>query len=182
MKIIVGIAGEIAAGKTTATDYLKEKHGAVSFRFSEMLRDILDRLHIEKSRTNLQTLSSTLRQNFSEDIMSKVLVEDVKQSDAQFIITEGIRRPSDVTFLRELPNFHIIAIHTDAKLRYERLSSRNENPDDKTKTWEAFVHDGEQEAERAIQNIMSEAKFSIDNNGSMEELFENIDRIVNTLK
>ncbi|MEK7644076.1 MAG: AAA family ATPase, partial [Patescibacteria group bacterium] len=89
-KIIIGIIGENASGKTTATDYLKEKFGAVSFRFSDMLGDILKRLYLEHSRSNFQTLSTILRQNFSEDIMSRVIAEDVNNSAAILIITEGV--------------------------------------------------------------------------------------------
>jgi dephospho-CoA kinase len=36
-KIILGLVGEIASGKSTVTDYIKQKYGAVSFRFSDIL-------------------------------------------------------------------------------------------------------------------------------------------------
>ncbi|MFH1287019.1 MAG: AAA family ATPase [Candidatus Magasanikbacteria bacterium] len=177
-KLVLGIVGEIAAGKTTVTDYFKEKYNAETFRFSDMLRDVLDRMHIEKSRENLQALSTFLRQTYSEEIMSKVIAEDVKKAEHELIITEGVRRPTDVTYLRELPNFHLIAINTDAETRYQRITKRSENPDDKNKTWEQFQEDGAQEAEQKIKEIAAEADVTLDNNGSLKNLYSQIDIFV----
>lgn len=180
-KIIIGIVAEMAAGKTTATDYLKEKYQAVSFRFSDPLRDILERLHLEHTRGNLQTLSTSLRQNFSEDILSKVLALDVKNSDNHIIITEGIRRPSDITYLKEIPGFCLISLEADQKIRFERITKRSENPDDQNKTWEEFVAEGNQESEQKIKEISNEAKFHINNNGTAEELYKQLDELITKL-
>lgn len=180
-KIILGLVGEMAAGKTTVTDYLKEKHGAVSFRFSDMLRDILDRMHIEKTRENLQTLSTSLRQNYGDDIMSKVIMLDAKDATNDFIITEGIRRPSDITYLKELDGFHLVAIRADERTRFERITARSENPDDQTKTWEEFQKQGLQESEQKIKDIAAEADNTIDNNGSPEDLYRQVDDILKKL-
>src|SRR3989338_2015109 len=109
-KMILGLVGEMAAGKSTVTQYLKEKYGAVTFRFSDMLRDVSKRLYLEETRGNMQLLSTVLRQNFGEDLMSKVLAKDVEKSPHPIIITEGVRRPTDITYLKELPGFHLIAL------------------------------------------------------------------------
>lgn len=181
-KVIIGLVGEMASGKSTVTQYLKEKHDAVTFRFSDALRDMLNRLHIENSRSNLQILSTVLRQNFSEDILSKVLATDAQASEHPFIITEGVRRPTDITFLRELPGFHLISLQADERRRYERLIARRENIDDQHKTWGQFQAEGRQESEQKIKEVATEAEFVVDNNGTKEELFKQIDDIVNQLR
>lgn len=181
-KIILGLVGEMAAGKTTVTEYIKEKHGGVSFRFSDMLRDILGRMHIEKTRGNLQTLSTILRQNFDDDIMSKVITLDVNEADSPLIITEGIRRPSDITYLKKLDGFHLIAIDVDERTRYERIIERVENSDDQHTTWEAFQAQGRQESEQKIKEIAAKADYTINNNGSLEDAYKQIDDIINKLQ
>lgn len=181
-KIIVGIVGEMASGKTTVTSYLKEKYGAVSFRFSDPLRDMLDRLYLEHSREHMQHLSTALRQVFGDDLLSKVIAHDVAHATDPLIITEGIRRPSDVTYLRELPGFHLLALRVDERVRFERIRVRSENPDDQTKTWEKFQAEGRQEAEQKIKDIAAQADDIIDNNGSMEQLFAQIERILVEIK
>lgn len=181
-KIILGLVGEIAAGKTTVTNYLKESNEMISFRFSDMLSDILDRMYIEKNRGNYQTISTILRKNFGDDIMSKVIARDVKEITDDFIIVEGIRRPSDVAYLKELPEFKIISINTDEKTRYERITSRTEKSDDQTKTWEEFQKEGQQEAEGKVKQIAAQADYTIDNNGTLEELYAQVDEIIEKIK
>ncbi|MFH1790229.1 MAG: AAA family ATPase [bacterium] len=178
MKIIIGIVGRIASGKTTVTDYLISKHSAVSFRFSDMLRDVLKRMRLPENRANLQTISSALRQNFGDDIMSKVLAEDVKNSSSRLIITEGVRRPSDIKNLKNLDNFHIVSISADQQTRYDRLTGRKENTDDKDKSWQQFLEQDEKEPEKKIDEIALLADYTIDNNKSMPELFRQVDDII----
>ncbi len=177
-KIVLGIVGEMGVGKSTITDYIKQKYGAVSFRFSDMLTDIANRLYLEPTRPNLQMISSMLRQTISQDIMSKVIRRDAETSTAAIIIVEGIRRPSDITYLKELPNFYLIGMNADERLRYERVCLRSEKPDDRTKTWEAFQQEGLAEAELEIKNIKAEARVQIDNNGTEAELFTQVEKIL----
>lgn len=177
-KLILGLVGEMASGKSTITTYLKEKHGAVTFRFSDMLRDCLTRIHLEHTRENLQTLSTILRQNFSEDIMSKVLALDVKNSSAPLIIAEGIRRPSDIVYLKAIPGFHLVSLQVDERTRYERIIKRSENPDDQKKTWETFQKEGLAESEQKIKEVMMDATDRIDNNGTIDELYQQVDRLM----
>lgn len=181
-KMIIGLAGEIASGKTTVTDYLKEKYDAVTFRFSDPLRDVAKRLRLPETRANLQSLSTVLRQNFGEDLLSKVLAADAGESAEQLIITEGVRRPTDIIYLKELPGFFLLAISADPRLRFERLARRRENPDDQKKTWEEFQADGQREPEQKIKTIAAQARFKIDNNGSKEELFVQIDALLEKLR
>lgn len=177
-KIILGIIAKNAGGKTTATEYLKSKYSAVSFRFSNPLKDILNRLHLESSRENFQTLSTVLRQNFSEDILSRVIAEDVKTADAKIVITEGVRRPTDVKYLKDLPGYHLIYIETEAKTRYDRLKRRVEKPGDQTKTWKEFLAEEKQESEKKIDEIAAAAEFKIDNNGSLQNLYQQLDELI----
>lgn len=181
-KLLIGIVGENASGKTTMTNYLCETYGAVSFRFSDMLGDILKRIHLPPTRENLQNLSTLLRTNFGEDVMSTTLAKDMASSDATITITEGIRRPSDIVALRELPGFVLISLTADPKKRFERLHGRNEKPDDATKTWEQFLIDANHESEQKIKEIMAEAHITITNDGTKEELFAQIDAVLPTLK
>lgn len=181
-KIILGFVGDLSSGKTTVAKYLNKKYQTNSYRFSTMLRDILDRMDIEKDRKNLQDLSTFIRSRFGEDIMSKVIVKDVLTDPHDIVIVEGIRRPSDVTYLKDLGGFHLIYITADAKRRWERMTNRAENPDDTQKTFESFLKDEKAEADSLIGEIAKDAKYTIENNGTQEELYTKIESILKNIQ
>jgi dephospho-CoA kinase len=180
-KIILGLAGPIASGKGTVCQYLKDKHSAEIFRFSTMLRDVLDRFYIEQSRENMQALSSSLRQTFGDELMAKTIANDVKNSRAQIIILDGVRRQPDIKYLREMPNFRLVSIDAEQKRRFDRITKRDENTDDTGKTFSDFQEDEKKEAEQQIKEVAKTAKFNLDNNGTKEELYSQIDKILNEI-
>ena len=178
-KRIIGLVGDIAAGKSTATEYIKQTHGATTYRFSTILRDIAKRLYLEENREHLQQLSTIIRQQFGDDILSKSIAHDVIQDNHPLIIVEGLRRPSDSTYLEQQPGFQLIYITADERLRWERLTKRGENKDDATKTFEQFKQDEQAEADSLIKDIAKKATHVIINNGTKEELYAHIDTIIN---
>ena len=117
-KIIIGLAGEIACGKGTVANHIKEEHKASSYRFSTMLRDVLDRLYIEQTRENVSWISTILRQKFGEDLFAKVMAEDVKRDTGSVIVIDGIRRMADIEYLKKIPEFKLIYIEADIKKCY----------------------------------------------------------------
>lgn len=177
-KLILGIAGEIGSGKGTIAKYLSKKHQASTYRFSTMLRDILDRLHLEHNRDNIQRLSTCLRHTFGEDLMARVMAEDVGGDDSDLIVIDGVRRVDDIKYLREIPKFKLVFVEADMKTRYERLIKRSENTDDKEKTFEEFEKDHERETEVTIRELKNYADLTIENNGTLEEFYEKLDELV----
>lgn len=182
MKIILGFVGDLAAGKGTLAHYLLEKYNAPSYKFSTMLRDMLDRIYVEKTRENLQNISTFVRANYGQDVMSKVIAKDVERDTHEIVIVDGIRRPTDITYLRELSGFHLVYITADSRLRYERLVARKENPGDENKTYEEFLKDEQSEADQLIASLGKEAEFTIVNNGTRDELLAQMETVLNTIK
>lgn len=181
-KIILGFVGDLAGGKGTICQYLKEKYGVTSYRFSTMLRDILDRIYAEKTRENLQDLSTFLRSRYGQDIMSKVIVKDVLADKNDIVAVEGIRRPTDITYLKELEGFHLIYITADPKTRWERMVLRKENPDEADKTFEQFLKDEQAEADMLIKELGQKAEYTLTNNGTREEFYLSMENILEQIK
>ena len=177
-KLIFGIVGGLASGKTTLAEHLSETYHCNTYRYSTMLRDILERIYVDQTRTNLQELSTFLRQQFGQDVMSKVIAHDVANDDNDIVVVEGIRRPTDITYLRELPGFHLIFVDAEQRTRYERIIEREENPDDAFKTFETFKQDEAAEADRLISEIAAEAEYTLDNNGTRDNFFAQADAII----
>ena len=181
-KIIFGFVGQMASGKDTAGDYLEEKYHGKNFSFSDMLGNVLTRYHLDLNRDNYIKISEAMREYFGDDIMSKTMAEDIKKDSHEVISISNVRRPEDVKYLSDLPGFVLVSISADPKIRYERLTHRGEKSDDNTKTYEEFLEDHKRSTEVTIADIASQATKSIDNNGTLEELHEQLDKLVSKYK
>lgn len=181
-KIIIGLAGEMACGKGTAAKHIQKEHKASSYRFSTMLRDVLNRLYIEQTRENVAGISTILRQKFGEDLFAKVMAEDVKRDSDDIIAIDGIRRMADIEYLKKIPEFKLIYIEADIKRCYERIIHRGENSDDNGKTFDEFVKEHELETELQIKDLKNYADYVIDNNGDYNHFYQQIDKIIESCK
>ncbi|MBU2028530.1 AAA family ATPase [Patescibacteria group bacterium] len=181
-KIIFGLAGEMASGKGSVAKYLIKKYKGNAHRFSTMLRDLAKRMYLEESRDNLQKISKIFRQNFGEDILSKVIYQDVKNDRHKAVAVDGVRRAPDIKYLQTFPHFKLIYIETDLEKRFARTKARYENSDDEGKTFAEFKKDQKKEAELQIRGLKIKADFIVDNNGSFKNLYAQIDKIITKIK
>lgn len=177
-KIIIGLTGQIACGKGVIKKFLIENYEASDYRFSTILRDVLSRVHVEQTRVNIQKTSTLLRQTFGENILANVMAEDVKGNNDDFIVIDGIRRLADTEHLRKILGFFLISVEASEEVRYKRVIERNENPGDDKKTFAQFQADDIAETEVQIPETMEQADYKIDNNGTWEELWEQIHALV----
>lgn len=177
-KIIFGVTGEMASGKGVVAKYLTEKYGARAYKYSTLLRELLDTASIEKSRENLTVLGTKVREMFGRYAMTDVLIWRVLNSEEKIIVVEGIRHMDEVEAWKRLKNFVLVAVDTDAKIRYERLVARNENSGDANKSFEDFVRDSEAGTEEQIVETIAAADEKIMNNTTLEEFLAQIDALV----
>jgi len=177
MKRIIGLTGEMGSGKGTVAHYLVDRYGFMTFRMSDMLRDIMDRLHIPQQRENISKTSAMIRETFGQDIMSRVIAEDARTATTNVVI-DGIRRIEDISHLRDLNDFLLVYIEVDERTRYERLVARNENKGDATKTFEEFQAEQRIEADSRIKELRSVANVVMNNNGELAKLYSEVDEII----
>ena len=177
-KIIFGVTGEMASGKGIVAKYLNEKHGARTYKYSSLLRELLDTADIDKSRKNLSVLGTKIREMFGRYAMTDVLIWRVLNSEEKIIVVEGIRHKDEVEAWQRLKNFTLIAVDADARIRYDRLVARNENVGDGIKSFEDFVKDSEMGTEEQIVETIALADEKITNNTGLEEFLAQIDALV----
>jgi len=180
-KTVIGLTGSMASGKGTAALYLQKKYGASTYRFSDMLADLLDRLYLEHTRDNFIKLSEMIRGTFGEDIMAKTMARDVTKDPNRIIVVEGVRRLADIEYLKRLEGFALAEIFADIKTRYERMTKRSEKTDDQTKTFAEFEADHQRSTELSIIEVARQATERVDNNGSLDELYRQLDDLIRRL-
>jgi len=181
-KIIIGVSGEIASGKDTVGKYMVEKYQATALRFSQPLRDMLDRLFLEQNRENMAKLSLYLRKAFGEDMFSRVILAEAEKSPSDLVVVDGIRRAPDILHLESEEHFYFIYVETSSEARYQRLIQRRQNTDDAMKTQVQFEKDALLETETQIRALKERADFIVTNDGTLEELYAQIDEIISKLK
>ncbi len=177
-KVILVLTGLMACGKDVTKKYIEEKYGAKSLKFSQIMRDILNRVYVENSRDNLMKLSVILRESFGEDLFARAITEDAKKIDAPIVILDGARRNADIVYAEKLPNFILISIDAKPETRYQRAKLRNENAGDAEKTFETFLEDHKKPTELGIPELMSKAKYGINNDLDLNHLYKQIDEIM----
>jgi len=181
-KIIIGLSGEIASGKDTAAHYLSSRYGAKIFLFSDPLRDILNRLHIPQNRENLTKISGAIRSSFGGNILSRSIANDAVLDPSPLVVIDGVRRHSDIEVAKGLSEFALVYVEVDMKTRHERIVKRHQNADDESKTFEDFKKDHLLETEIGIPALKADARFVIDNSGTLEDLYAQVDAVVAELR
>ncbi len=181
-KVILGVSGEIASGKDTVGDYLAATYGVLKLRFSQPLRDTLDCLHLPQNRENMARLSMYLRKAFGEDVLSRVILAEAEGSETEFVVVDGIRRLPDMIHMETDEHFYFCYVDATPEKRFERLTHRRQNTDDAAKTETQFEKDSQLETEIGIRDLKDRANFVIDNNGTLEELHEQVDKMVADLR
>jgi dephospho-CoA kinase len=178
-KIVIWFTWEMWCGKDTATEYLFKKYGWVKFKFSQSLREILERIWISTTRENLCEISNSLRNSFWQDILAKVMALDVERSDKKVILIDWVRRLDDIKHLSKIPGFRLIFIEADMNKRFNRIKIRWENEDELNKTFEEFKKDHDLETEVQIRWLKEFADNIMDNNWDFEDLYNQINEIIN---
>jgi dephospho-CoA kinase len=177
-KLILGVVGEMSSGKGVVAKHVTANYNAGSHKFSQILRDILDRVYVQQSRQNIAALSLALRKNFGEDVLAKSMYHDVQNDTHDIVVIDGVRRLEDISYLRELPEFKLVFINADMETCYERSVKRGENDGDTTKTFEEFRRDHEADADARIVDMKNYANHIIENDGTYQELYAQVDGII----
>lgn len=180
-KLIIGLVGEKAGGKGTAAEYLKKAHGAMSHAFSTPMKDCLKRLGLDMTRKNLIAFSELTRQAYGQDLYAMVVAKDAEKDNSKVVVVDGIRRPEDIAGLEPDPAFRLVYVTAPLDVRYERAKLRNEKGEGDM-TLEEFTAQESAPTERDIPVLGKAAEYTIDNSGTLEKLYSQLDRLIAEIK
>lgn len=181
--MIIGIAGTLAAGKGTVVDYLKSK-GYGHYSASGMLKQILVERGQPLTRTYLSPLADELAAEYKGGVLQLSYERAQKDGLTNFIL-EAIHRPKEAAYVRSIGGV-ILGVDADLQTRYDRTLSRGDGEKDNV-TFEQFVEHSKREDEGAsgtgpnIRAVLNSADAVILNNGSLEELHQQVDAALEKL-
>jgi len=175
MKLVIGLSGRIGGGKGTIGEYLTSEYGAEGRRFSDILSDLLVRLHIPVERAALQNMGATLREQFGDDVLVQTLKKDLEAAKTKIVMVDGVRYPNEVEMLRGFEKSILFFVDAPPKIRFERVRKRAEKGEDKI-DYEEFLRSEQRETERHLDEVKAMADYRLDNSGSFEDLYKQIDK------
>lgn len=183
-KILLGITGTDGSGKGTVVDYLVAHKGFIHYSAREIWVAHLAERGTESSRANMRLIANELREKHGNDFLVTYYLEKIKQDGTQNVIIESIRAISEAETLKANGGI-LIAVDADQKLRYERVQSRRSESD--KVSFELFAEQEELELNdpnphgMQKRKVMERADYTIFNNGALEELFAEIERVMEAL-
>jgi dCMP deaminase len=182
--MIIGITGTLAAGKGTIVEYLESK-GFKHFSVRSYLTKEVEKRNLPLNRDSLVEVANDLREKNSPSYIAEELYREAKEVGGDVII-ESIRTEGEIRALKSKGNFYLFAIDADAKTRYPRAIQRGSATD--SISFETFVQNEEREwtntdpTKGNLRRCIELSDFQFTNNGSLDELFDQIDEALKTLE
>jgi dephospho-CoA kinase len=181
-KIIIGLIGETGSGKDTFCDYVKKtvKQPVFCFRFSDTLSEILMILFGEVKKEDQQWLGKVLREQYGNDILARAMSKKIQNIGNGFIILNGIRYWEEFEMVKKLDGKNLY-ITADQKIRWQRTNKRGEKIDDSS-SYGRFLEKERAKTEILVPELGEKSDFKIENNGSRDDFYKEIDKIMKNLK
>jgi dephospho-CoA kinase len=179
---IIGITGTLGAGKGTIVDYLREQYGFNHYSVRGFLTTEIQKRALPLNRDSMVIVANELRASHSPSYIVEQLYNEAKQNGSDAII-ESIRTVGEVEALRKLDGFILLAVDANPSLRYERVVGRNSETDQVS--YQTFLENearemhGDDPNKQNLAACQQLADYVLDNNGSFEDLFLQIENIIN---
>ena len=178
---MIALLGMPGSGKTEAIEYIREKYDWPKVYFGQVTFDELKRRGMEINPANERLVREDLRDRFGEDHYAKEVVKKIEAlQDAPVVLVESLYSLNEYQVLKDMFGSALvtISIHAAPEVRYKRLATRPERP---LTQEEASVRDIAQLKRLSEGGPIALANFVVVNEGSVDELHQHLDDIIQSL-
>jgi len=164
----LGIIGANGSGKSSACHYFAAL-GYHVVSLSDVVREEARRRGLELIRDNLVAVANELKSKHGQAYLAEVVWQRVHDAGEKKVVFDSIRNVSELRFLKE-HGAYFIGIEVDAKLRFERVQSRQHDTD--KIDFQTFLGHDEREntgqsSGQNIEECLKECDRRIQNTGSL---------------
>lgn len=183
--MLLGITGTDGAGKGTVVDYLVQEKGFVRYHARALFLSEISKQGLEPTRANMRIVANQLRAQHGNDYIVRMFLEQANESNDEHIIIDSLRALAEAKTLRANGGI-LIAVDADQALRYERVQARRASSDHVT--FEEFKEHEKLESNdpdphgMQKQKVIEMADYILENNGTLEELHQQVEAVLNQIK
>ncbi|HLC50918.1 MAG TPA: AAA family ATPase [archaeon] len=182
MKFVLGLTGFASSGKSTVANYLRNKYGFQFLVFSDVIveeaksRGLWKAAGLESQKMILSQVGDMMRvESGDKGIIAKKLVDLLSASKHDKHVIDGFRTPAEVELFRKsFAKFYLLHIMAGDDMRFKRRQA-----EDPTASFEKMK---ERDSMQQIMDTIRTVNFRINNNGTREELYRQVDSILDTVR
>ncbi len=175
---IIGLAGTNGSGKDTVGRILLEDYGFFVVSATEMLEEELKKRGLAFERENKRKVGNEWRAQYGLSAIVDKAIEQAKEAGTDKLVVGSLRHPAEAEKVKELGGI-VVWVDADPHVRYERIQQNNRGRIEDNKTFEQFLQEEQDEMHGSgsglsgaeVKNL---ADIAIENNGTREELVEQI--------
>jgi dephospho-CoA kinase len=162
---------------------LIEKKGFAHYSVRAFLIEEIKKRNLPIDRDSMHLVGDDLRSTYHPAyLIEQLYLQSVSQG--QNAIIESIRAVGEVELLQQKPDFILLAVDADQRLRYERAMARGNESDhvdfEKFKNQEEAEMHNTDPTQMNIAKCMEMANFTVRNDGDIEALHQQLDRFITT--
>ncbi|MFC1454546.1 AAA family ATPase [Candidatus Undinarchaeota archaeon] len=175
--IVVALIGMPGSGKGVASELFKES-GFEIYYMNSVLKEEIAKRNIEYSVDNVGMVANELRELEGMAAVAKRLAPKIVSEKS---CVEGVRSNYELDAFRKLfENLVVVALDCRLEVRYERVKGRGRTDD--VQSYEEFLKKDEREAGWGVKAGIEEAEYRIDNNGSIAELKNQVQKAIEDIQ
>lgn len=176
MRRVIAIVGKIGVGKDEAAKYLSTKLNWPIFQISSPLKDEVKKRGLELNRENIQKIGVEFAQKYGDDHIARLALKSSKEN----LVVSGPRQLGQIDYFKKNSQFIMINITASDNLRFNRVKKRNSVSE--AETLEDFIKDEiEKDSSGPVQRVedcIKMADYTVHNESSLEQLFKNLDKVI----
>ncbi len=168
---MIGIAGRIGAGKTSAGEYLDSRHGFQYLRYSQVLAEWLAR--DPESKADLQEIGwGVMARGMQTELNRRLIAQVMPDAD---VAVDGLRHPLDYDSLKNsfASSFHLLFMHSPQKARWDRKKLQA-----RYASFASFEAADSHPVEQWIESLRANASLVLRNERSLQNLYAALDEAI----
>jgi len=188
--VTIGLTGPMCSGKGEVAGILQTK-GFEFTSLSDRIREKALEKGVELNRENLQNLGNELRKTMGNDILARLTLEKIDMNKSYII--DSIRNIEELRLLKTYRNFHLLSLDSSPNIRFQRAKEKSksylgiiekeaETDEDLIKSLAIDSGLNQDNSGQNVRECMTLADFTIQNDGSLDELKSNVEELLEKLE